>query len=781
MAIAISGLVFQVFHLGEHTAQMVMWVRHPQRAPWMSPWAMDLSRMLGRVDVGRSSETTLAVARGMEFLHLIGNAIFLAGVVAFWSLVRRMAAARSWARAAVVIQGLHLVEHVLLVTTLLVAGRPLGMSTGFGAFAGTRLSTYRVWWHGGVNLLATVVCAYALWAAWVERRERSSSSVHTRRATDRTPRTTDGVDASDAVPAMARKLSTSTVAVLAVPFVLAFAIGRPGGPVSAMHDHDQAADHAARAAALQQVDGVDGLHFVDVASAIGLDVTHSAFRWDVTMDPVAMMGGGVCWIDVDDDGWLDLFVTDTWSDGEWGLWNATGHLPRTRIFRNDEGTFEEYTDQWNAGFEARANGCTTADFDGDGDTDLYVTSSRENLLLWNEDGDGFVEGAEQAGVDTYGWNTGAAAGDLNGDGLADLVVAGYADLNQRRPDASTGFPNTFEPVADTVYVNRGPDGAGHVSFEAVDVGLEPDGPEYGLGVALVDLDADGDLDLTVANDTQPNRVYLDEPTRDAVGFSFIDASTESGADDANSGMGIATGDLNGDSLPDLVVTNLAGQGHASLQSAGIDSDGVPTFSESADAVRAAGLERTGWGASLADLDLDGDLDLLVASGDIPITDLDDSSEPLTYFCGLDDGSGLEDASDDVGLAALGDRNGRAVALADYDNDGDLDAVVTAIGQPLVLLQNRGTSGQWLTIDPGVPTPDLAVRVELSDGSVVERRTTGGGTWLSAEDPRVHVGMPTGVTIVGVDVTAPSGEVWSVSDVETDTTVEIPPEFLDPAP
>ncbi len=753
IAVAIGGLAFQVLHLGEHAAQVAMWVRHPQRAPWMTPWAMEGSRFLGRVDAARSSETTIVVARGMEYLHLIGNTIFFAGVAALWVLARRYAAARSWSRVAVVIQGAHLAEHVLLVTTLLVAGRPLGVSTGFGAFGGTQLSTYRVWWHGGVNLLATVVCVVAVHAFWRAARRRCVPTV-----------------APVKPVAVARRLSTSTLAVLAIPLVLAFAIGRPG-PVSAAHDHG----HGGGPDATTQDDGIDGLHFVDVAGSVGLDVTHSAFRWDVTMDPVAMMGGGVCWIDVDDDGWLDLFVTDTWSDGEWGMWNAAGEMPTTRIFRNVEGVFEEYTDEWNAGFEARANGCTAADFDTDGDTDMYVTTARENLLLWNEDGSGFVEGADRAGVDTYGWNTGAAAGDLNGDGLPDLVVAGYADLNNRRPEATTGFPNTFEPVTDTVYVNRGPDDEGHVSFEAVDVGLEPDGPEYGLGVALIDVDLDGDLDLNVANDTQPNRVYLNDPVSPddhGAGFAFRDVSAGSGADDPNSGMGIATGDVNGDSLPDLVVTNLAGQGHASLSSDGIGADGIPTYSESNDVVRGAGADRTGWGTSFGDLDLDGDLDLLLASGDIPITDLADASEPLTYFCGLDGGSGFEDASGDVGLEVLDDRNGRSVALADYDDDGDLDAVVTSIGQPLALLQNRGTSGQWVAIDPGVPTPGLRVEVELSDGSVVQRQSVSGGTWLSSEDPRIHVGFPTGVTIDRVTVTAPSGETIVDDDVEPGERIEI---------
>ena len=188
--------------------------------------------------------------------------------------------------------------------------------------------------------------------------------------------------------------------------------------------------------------------FVDVAAEVGLDFRHGAFRWSVTRDPAAMMGGGVCWLDYDGDGWLDLFVVSSYAEAETARWKAAGGLPESALYRNVQGTFEDVSADSGANLAVRGNGCVAADFDLDGHTDLYVTTARTSALLWN-DGDGtFTDGAGPAGVDAYGWHSGATVGDVNGDGWPDLFVAGYADVNNRNPDAVSGFPNTYLGVRD---------------------------------------------------------------------------------------------------------------------------------------------------------------------------------------------------------------------------------------------------------------------------------------------------------------------------------------------
>ncbi len=320
--------------------------------------------------------------------------------------------------------------------------------------------------------------------------------------------------------------------------------------------------------------GTELVRFENVAADVGLDFRHSAFRWDTSPDPGAMMGGGVCWIDYDDDGWMDLFVVDTWSNGEWGRWRKRGALPSSRLFRNEHGRFTDVTEDTGSAVETRGNGCVAADLDLDGHTDLYVTTERDNVLLWNT-GDGFVPDDGAAGVSAYGWHAGAAVGDVNADGWPDLFVAGYADLNRPVAGATKGFPNPFEPEPDLLYLNKGPADGGRVTFGDITggAGIEPDGAEYGLGAVVTDVDLDGDLDLYVANDTQPNRLYVNETTSGGrpSDVRFVDTGVSAGVDDPNAGMGVASGDASGDGRPDLVVTNLGDQRHGVFFSATRDA------------------------------------------------------------------------------------------------------------------------------------------------------------------------------------------------------------------
>ena len=159
------------------------------------------------------------------------------------------------------------------------------------------------------------------------------------------------------------------------------------------------------------------------------------------------MGGGLCWIDYDDDGWLDLFVVNAYADDEYDRWTESGGLPRSALFHNVHGRFEDVSRGSGADLQLRGNGCVTADFNLDGNADLYVTTAGYNVatngydaLLWGH-GDGtFTEGARAAGINAPGWHSGAAVGDVNGDGRPDLFVAGYADTNAPIPVLDRRLP-----------------------------------------------------------------------------------------------------------------------------------------------------------------------------------------------------------------------------------------------------------------------------------------------------------------------------------------------------
>jgi ASPIC/UnbV protein/VCBS repeat protein len=526
------------------------------------------------------------------------------------------------------------------------------------------------------------------------------------------------------------------------------------------------------------------LRFHDVAGQVGLRFRHGAFRWRVAPDPPAMMGGGLCWLDYDEDGWLDLFVVNSYAEAEARRWGEAGGLPRSALYHNARGEFVDVSADSGANIAVRGNGCVAADLDLDGRTDLYVTTSRADALLWNN-GDGtFSEGAQAAGVAAYGWRTGAAVGDVNGDGWPDLFVAGYTDLNNPTPQTTEGFPNTYLGVRDLLFLNEGRSREGRVGFREVgaDAGLEVSSFEHGLGALFSDLDRDGDLDLYVANDSNPNRLYENVPwpggveaDPDGLGFRFEERAASAGVADPNAGMGVGGGDYDGDGRSDLFVTNARRQVHAAFRSNPADEN-EPSF---ADARSDFGLEAaggsTGWGVSWADLDLDTDLDLLIANGDVPVTDLVANAEPLELFENLSaqgERRGFEHASDAVGLGEVGRLLARGSAAADFDNDGDVDVAIAEVGKPLVLLENTVAGGNWLEVELEGFHPGAEVTVVLPDGRALAREVRAGSSYLSSEDPRCHFGLGQAQRVSRLVVRWPGGAVSRLTDVSANQVLEV---------
>jgi hypothetical protein len=172
---------------------------------------------------------------------------------------------------------------------------------------------------------------------------------------------------------------------------------------------------------------------------------------------------------------------------------------------------------------------------------------------------------------------------------------------------------------------------------------------------------------------------------------------------------------------------------------------------------------TGWGVSWADLDLDTDLDLVVANGAIPVTDLAGDAQPFQVFS-QGDGARFSDVGPDAGLGAVGPLLARGSAVADYDNDGDLDVAVTTVGGALKLLQNQATTGNWLEVDLGGVVPGAVVSVTLPDGRTLTREVHAGSSYLSSEDPRAHVGLGDAGEARKVTVTWPGGDETRVDGV-----------------
>lgn len=528
----------------------------------------------------------------------------------------------------------------------------------------------------------------------------------------------------------------------------------------------------------------DMIHFTDVTDEAGVDFQQGAFRWDVSGDAVAMMGGGLCWIDYNRDGWLDLYAVNSYALAEAGRWESEGGLPRNALFRNDEGQFTDVSKETGTDLQMRGLGCVAADFDLDGWTDLYVTSERVNELLWNN-GDGtFNQGAEAAGVDAYGWQTGTAVGDVNADGWPDLFVAGYVDLNSHIPEADQGFPNTHRGVRDLLYLNEGASPSGHVTFREVGVeaGLEASNYEYGLGALFTDLDMDGDLDLFVANDTKPNRLYENIPwpggpeaDPEGLGFRFAEVGQFARVNDENSGMGVASADYDNDGRFDLVVTNLGQQLHSVYHNH--SAGGKFEFDDATKTMGVSniGVGWTGWGISWADVDQDTDLDLIIANGTVPVLDPPDDVQKIQLFSNLtaQGMSGLfQDLTDVAGFNDIGPLLARGGAVADYDNDGDPDIAINSIGGRLTLLRNDNDGGHWLVVEFEEFQPGAMVKAILPDGQELLCETKAGSSYMSSEDPRCHFGLGAADKVDELIVHWPNGAETRMSDLAADEFVTV---------
>ena len=543
---------------------------------------------------------------------------------------------------------------------------------------------------------------------------------------------------------------------------------------------------AVRAGATGTVAGSGAVHLENVAARVGLDFRQGAFRFHVSPDPQAMTGGGLCWLDFDNDGWIDLFAVNSYSDQDRNRWDARGGLPRSALYRNVRGTFRDVSRSAHADLAVKGQGCVAADFNGDGRTDLYVTAADYDRLLWNDGGGTFTEGARAAGIRTYGWHAGAAVSDVNLDGRPDLFVAAYTDPNFPVPGSAAGFPNNFHGRRDLLYLNTGRDRRGHSRFREVgiDAGLEAARFDHSLGAVFSDFDHDGRPDLYVANDGDPNRLYQNvawpggrraDPA--GLGFRFEERAAGAGVADPNAGMGVAAGDYTGDGQLDLFVSNSRGQGHAVYAAKPSTPSGAAFADVRAGFATAFGQSFTGWGVAWLDLDLDTDLDLVLTNGAIPVRNLAKDAQPIQVLENLGaqgQPNQFVDGSKLVGVSGLPEVVGRGLAVADFDNDGRADIAINTIGGRLQLLRATGAEGHWLDVRVTPFSPGAVVTAVLPDGRRLVREIQAGSSYASSDDPRVLLGLGDATSVSELIVRFPSGREAHVRDVASDRIVTIRP-------
>lgn len=528
---------------------------------------------------------------------------------------------------------------------------------------------------------------------------------------------------------------------------------------------------------------VGGVRFTDVTEAAGLRFRHVTGATGRKYLPETM-GAGCAFFDVDDDGRLDILLLNG-RPLEKGA-GETG--PTAALYRNvGDGTFADVTAGSGLDVPLYAMGCAVGDYDGDGRLDLYVSTCLDGGRLFRNVGGGkFRDVTRVAGLDDRGWGTSAAWVDYDRDGRLDLFVCRYvryrlgeSDRGCTAPDGTRMYcdPRRLPPDTCRLYRNEG------VRFRDVSsaTGIASRAGKA-LGVAVGDVDDDGWPDLFVANDTEPNFLFHNRQGR------FVEIGLESGVampenGEPRAGMGIDLADVLNDGRLALVTSNFSGEGLAYYQQ---ESPRALLFTERAFAVGLGveSLNLLGFGLAFFDFDNDGLKDLYVANGHIQ-PDVHRYSAGATYaqrpllFRNTGDGRFTE-----VGRAMGGPMAREAVrrglAVGDFDNDGDLDLLVTQNGGPAELLRNDGGARRyWLQLrllsGGSIPTEGVGARVTLRAGSLVQRRLVRtGSSYLSQSDTRLHFGLGRHARVDSVEIRWPDGRVSRLTDLPADRLVTVRP-------
>ena len=505
------------------------------------------------------------------------------------------------------------------------------------------------------------------------------------------------------------------------------------------------------------------LEFVDITGDSGVAFTHVDGRSGERYF-LETLGSGVALFDYDGDADPDVYLVNGAAlPGFTGEPNA-----RNRLYRNDgAGRFSDVTDAAGVGDEGYGHGACAADYDNDGDLDLYVTNFGANALYRN-DGDGtFTNVAVAAGVSEPGWSTSAAFADPDLDGDLDLYVTSYIEfalddnpwcgLREKGVRAYCA-PDQFTGQPDALYRNNG-DGTFTDATRASGL-FNPRGK--GLGVAWSDYDLDGWPDIYVANDSTENFLFhnLGDGAFEEVGFMAGVALGENG--DMENGMGVAWGDYDNDGLPDLTVTNYADQTNSLYHN---DGDGFFADITVASKTGYVTGPHLGWSTAFVDYDNDGDLDLYAANGHLHdnLAELDQAG---TYgqrdLLFRNDRDGVwTDVADSHGAALMAEDVSRGAAFGDIDLDGDVDMVVTTSNGPARVLRNDGGSSRsWLAMtlrSANGQAGAVGARVGVTtDGDSQWREVVSGSGYLSQSDIGLHFGLGVAESVDRVRVSWPGG-------------------------
>jgi enediyne biosynthesis protein E4 len=530
-------------------------------------------------------------------------------------------------------------------------------------------------------------------------------------------------------------------------------------------------------AAVVAASGATDRTFTDITQAAGIRFRHENGAFGRKYLPETM-GSGVAFLDADGDGWQDIFLVNstTWP-------GRPARRSRQALYRNNhDGTFSDVTGLSGLGVQMYGMGVAAADYDNDGAIDLYVTGLGGNRLFRGSGKGRFVDVTSTAGAGASGFSTSAAWVDYDRDGKLDLFVARYVqwsidkDLHCTLDGKSKSYctPESYTGESPILFRNRG-DG----TFEDVTraAGLH-DPASKALGVALIDYDNDGWIDLFVANDTQPNRLY-----RNRANGTFTDVAATAGvafneAGVARAGMGVDAADYDRSGRASLVIGNFSNEMMAlyTNEGNGLFIDEAPTST-----IGKTSLLSLTFGCFFFDYDLDGWLDIFAANGHVA-DDIHSVQTHVSYaqrphvFRNLG-GRRFEVVTDRVGAALQVASVARGAAYGDIDLDGDPDLIVTTSKGPARLLRNDGASHRALRVTlrgTRANRDGIGARVTLtlSDGSRRWQMVKSGSSYLSQSELPLTFGLAPSDTVRRLEVAWPGGAIENVDVVNANEMLTI---------
>ena len=541
--------------------------------------------------------------------------------------------------------------------------------------------------------------------------------------------------------------------------------------------------------ATQEKRAADLPTFVDSTASSGVKFRNEPSRTSQKYLLESMVGG-VAMLDYDQDGFLDLYfvngaaLQDPMPEGEYPdksdsrYWN--------RLYRNKgDLTFIDVTEQAGVAGRFYGQGVAVADYDNDGYPDLYLASYGENTLYRNR-GDGtFEDITEKAGVAGEGWSASAGFVDYDRDGNLDLIVSRYVvwDFNKnpwcgdRKPGyRSYCHPEHFPPLSPLVFRNNG-DGTFRDVTRASGIGASSG---KGLGIAFNDFDRDGWPDVLIANDSFPQQLFRNKTdgTFEEVGLFTGVAYDEDGK--TFDGMGVDFLDYDNDGWPDVFINALAHQKYSLFR----NFEGLFEYVSGRSGVSRITSLHSGWGAKFLDYDNDGRKDLFVAQGhvmdNIELTQPDlHYQEPFLMMRNTN--QGFRDVSKQSGASFQQPRASRGAAFGDLNNDGFVDIAVNCNAQAAVVLRNEGNGNHWLTVETiGTRSNRDGIGAQLrlvtESGQEQFSLVSTAGSYMSANDKRVHFGLHRDAKVKLLEIAWPSGTLQRLEDVAADRilTVKEPP-------